>query len=67
VLSHDGALWSNPPPGRNVAVTTSSWLPVYCWVIRSDGTWYLEVRTDLRRGDLLQVGKLATQLDVQRL
>lgn len=52
---------------RSTLVSTSGWLPVYCWVVPSTGTWYLEVRTDSRRRrtDLPQVAKLLTQLETK--
>jgi hypothetical protein len=45
-------------------VRSPSWIPVYCWVVPADKSWYLEIRTELNRcaGDLPQISSLISCL-----
>lgn len=53
-----------PEGFESTLVRTPSWIPVYCWVVPTVGSWHLEIRTELNRcaGDLPQIASLISCL-----
>ena len=53
---------------RSTVAATSAWTPVYCWIAPESQEWYVEVQTEMsrQRGDLPQVARLITQLQMGR-
>ena len=49
-----------PEGFESTLVRTPSWIPVYCWVVLTAGSWHLEIRTELNRcaRDLPQIASL---------
>lgn len=53
---------------RSTLASSPDWVPVYYWIYPDDGSWYVQVRTELRRqrGDLPQIYPLIAHLETNR-